>query len=501
VKQVRVAGATSGRELARYEERVTLFERSELEEFLSSAGLEPVEALGDYAGGAFDAAQSPRLILLARKDPAMTTGASATPLRVAAERPLTRGRGFLALDPGALAARAPGVLDRYRARRPLAAAGEASFLEAVSLRAPAPPRRRTRGVSSGARRSRSPPASSPATAAGLPPAPQDRDLHRARAPPVRGGLSRGAGVLERDRRHGFRRGGAGAGGRPDPRGRPARARPGTAHPGLVVGAIPLEASRPRLAEWAGAEHGLEFVDGLWDAAAAAASDMGTLSGSSSRGSSPGRAWWWWTRGRPRSARARGRSSSATRRRTRRSRARLRRARGRSSPRAGSACWTTGPLAWCLFRRDGETRLRMEERDRVEEARRLLAEDPPALSPNVVLRPVAEDHLFPHVARVVGPAEMRYHDELAPAYPLLGVERAQPVARLAMTRLPREAVWLAGAAGGRRGSSGRPTTAWCAARRRDSRPRRSRGGRSPRSAPTGNGASPRCATGSREAGAR
>lgn len=47
-------------------ERVRLYERSDLEAMLASAGLAPEEALGDYRGAPHDAT-SPRLILVARQ--------------------------------------------------------------------------------------------------------------------------------------------------------------------------------------------------------------------------------------------------------------------------------------------------------------------------------------------------------------------------------------------------------------------------------------------------
>lgn len=67
VKHVRVSGASSGRELARYEERVTLFGEDELRAFVEDAGLETLEVLGDYEGRCFDRATSARVIVIARR--------------------------------------------------------------------------------------------------------------------------------------------------------------------------------------------------------------------------------------------------------------------------------------------------------------------------------------------------------------------------------------------------------------------------------------------------
>lgn len=46
--------------------------------------------------------------------------------------------------------------------------------------------------------------------------------------------------------------------------------------------------------------------------------------------------------------------------------------------------------------------------------------PETLSPNVLLRPLVQDLLFPNVATIAGPGEVAYHAQLAGAYPRLGV---------------------------------------------------------------------------------
>jgi bacillithiol biosynthesis cysteine-adding enzyme BshC len=60
----------------------------------------------------------------------------------------------------------------------------------------------------------------------------------------------------------------------------------------------------------------------------------------------------------------------------------------------------------------------------EEMLRIAQETPELLSPNVVLRPIAQDMLFPTVAYVAGPSEIAYHAQLGPVYGSLGV--SQPV---------------------------------------------------------------------------
>ncbi len=60
----------------------------------------------------------------------------------------------------------------------------------------------------------------------------------------------------------------------------------------------------------------------------------------------------------------------------------------------------------------------------EDLLRIAQESPELLSPNVVLRPIAQDMLFPTVVYVAGPSEVAYHAQLAPLYGSLGVP--QPV---------------------------------------------------------------------------
>lgn len=60
----------------------------------------------------------------------------------------------------------------------------------------------------------------------------------------------------------------------------------------------------------------------------------------------------------------------------------------------------------------------------EEMLRLAAHQPELFSPNVALRPVAQDMLLPTIAYVAGPAEVAYHAQLGPVYRHCGV--TQPV---------------------------------------------------------------------------
>ena len=64
----------------------------------------------------------------------------------------------------------------------------------------------------------------------------------------------------------------------------------------------------------------------------------------------------------------------------------------------------------------------------------IANDPETLSPNVTLRPLVQDSLFPNVATIGGPGEIAYHAQLATAYGLLGVDPPVLVPRYEATLL-------------------------------------------------------------------
>lgn len=98
----------------------------------------------------------------------------------------------------------------------------------------------------------------------------------------------------------------------------------------------------------------------------------------------------------------------------------------------------------LFITPARERLRLPAEETLEEARRLVDTHPAHLSPNVVLRPLVGDSVFPALAQVVGPAEAAYISQLAPIYDLLGVPRPILVDRLSATLWPPEAARLAGA---------------------------------------------------------
>lgn len=71
-------------------------------------------------------------------------------------------------------------------------------------------------------------------------------------------------------------------------------------------------------------------------------------------------------------------------------------------------------------------------DRIDDLAALARETPEALSPNVVLRPVMQDLLFPTVAYVAGPGETAYFAQLKGVYERFGVSMPAIVPRLSVT---------------------------------------------------------------------
>jgi len=75
------------------------------------------------------------------------------------------------------------------------------------------------------------------------------------------------------------------------------------------------------------------------------------------------------------------------------------------------------------------------------------EEPETLSPNVMLRPIVQDSLFPNVATVGGPGEISYHAQLAPVYERMGVAMPLLFPRFEATLVPRGVHELAERRGG------------------------------------------------------
>jgi bacillithiol biosynthesis cysteine-adding enzyme BshC len=72
--------------------------------------------------------------------------------------------------------------------------------------------------------------------------------------------------------------------------------------------------------------------------------------------------------------------------------------------------------------------RAREQFSLDELRRIAANEPARLSPNVLLRPVVESALLPTVAYVAGPGELRYLVLTPPVYERLGVPRQRAIPR-------------------------------------------------------------------------
>jgi bacillithiol biosynthesis cysteine-adding enzyme BshC len=84
-------------------------------------------------------------------------------------------------------------------------------------------------------------------------------------------------------------------------------------------------------------------------------------------------------------------------------------------------------------RDGQFRIgdtAREPGDLIEEAGR----HPARFSPNVMLRPVVQDWLFPTICYVAGPSELAYQAQLAEVYQAFGVERPLYCSRASATIL-------------------------------------------------------------------
>ncbi len=100
------------------------------------------------------------------------------------------------------------------------------------------------------------------------------------------------------------------------------------------------------------------------------------------------------------------------------------------------------LETALFLTPDRERLRLSAEETFAEARRALATHPSHLSPNVILRPLVTDTVFPTLAHVAGPSEYVYLGQLAPVYARLEVFQPIVVDRLSLTLMPAEAMALA-----------------------------------------------------------
>ena len=99
----------------------------------------------------------------------------------------------------------------------------------------------------------------------------------------------------------------------------------------------------------------------------------------------------------------------------------------------------GPAGRERLYRDGEALAARESRRRLslDDLRGLLADEPRALSPNVLLRPVAESAVFPTLAYVGGPAETAYFAQIQPLFESLGIRPPLAFPRFSATIVPAE----------------------------------------------------------------
>ncbi len=95
-------------------------------------------------------------------------------------------------------------------------------------------------------------------------------------------------------------------------------------------------------------------------------------------------------------------------------------------------------------KDGESFRLRDSRQAIPAAdiRRLAQEEPERLSPNVVLRPIVQDAIFPTIAYVAGPGELAYFAQLQPVYQAFDVPMPLIVPRATLTLVePRVAQLL------------------------------------------------------------
>jgi bacillithiol biosynthesis cysteine-adding enzyme BshC len=95
-------------------------------------------------------------------------------------------------------------------------------------------------------------------------------------------------------------------------------------------------------------------------------------------------------------------------------------------------------------REGESFRLRDSRQTIPAAdlRRLAQEEPERLSPNVALRPIVQDAIFPTVAYVAGPGELAYFAQLRPVYQAFDVPMPLIVPRATLTLVePRVAQLL------------------------------------------------------------
>jgi uncharacterized protein YllA (UPF0747 family) len=111
--------------------------------------------------------------------------------------------------------------------------------------------------------------------------------------------------------------------------------------------------------------------------------------------------------------------------------------------AGYHAQAAAPPGAALFRLDGtRTAVRLQDSQFLageavlgaDALKRAVLADPAGFSPNVLLRPIVQDTLFPTVSYVAGPGELGYHAQLRHVYEHFGVPRPLLSLRASVTVL-------------------------------------------------------------------
>lgn len=215
--------------------------------------------------------------------------------------------------------------------------------------------------------------------------------------------------------------------------------------GQMVGMLPLKEEEQLAGSLLGSvgdSQGKAFVEGLIGAAAGAARDHGEFVGALLSGLFSARGLVV-LEGRSAETRAAGRGLFESYLARRGELADAVRAKGEKLESRGYHAQLSGPgMDWWLFMI--EQGLRKKPGDGGAEAlKRVLAESPERISPNVALRPMWRDSTFPAALDVLGPSEVAYTVQLGGAYEMLGVSARGIFPRLSVTLVPPEGEAIAG----------------------------------------------------------
>jgi len=102
----------------------------------------------------------------------------------------------------------------------------------------------------------------------------------------------------------------------------------------------------------------------------------------------------------------------------------------------------------LFAVEGDRRVEVPRSERRADVASRLESRPETVAPNVVLRPLVQDFLFPVAAVVLGPGEVGYWAQLKETYEMMGVPMPVVWPRLSATLVPEAALAALGSGGPR-----------------------------------------------------